>query len=29
VIGEEAALNVDLFAPVREDYLALTSHQPE
>jgi mannose-6-phosphate isomerase-like protein (cupin superfamily) len=27
VIGEETVLNVDLFAPAREDYLHLADHQ--
>jgi mannose-6-phosphate isomerase-like protein (cupin superfamily) len=26
-LGEERALNVDVFAPVREDYLPLSAHQ--
>ena len=29
VIGEEPVLNIDVFAPRREDYLHLASHQPE
>lgn len=29
VVGDEPVLNVDLFAPVREDYLPLASHQPQ
>ncbi|HMD56185.1 MAG TPA: cupin domain-containing protein [Solirubrobacteraceae bacterium] len=29
VVGEEIVLNVDVFAPVRDDYLALASHQPD
>lgn len=28
VIGDETVLNVDVFAPAREDYLPLTDHQP-
>jgi quercetin dioxygenase-like cupin family protein len=27
VVGDEAVLNVDVFAPVREDYLHLAAHQ--
>jgi quercetin dioxygenase-like cupin family protein len=27
VLGDEPAFNVDVFAPVREDYLFLTKHQ--
>jgi quercetin dioxygenase-like cupin family protein len=29
VIGDEPVLNVDVFAPVRDDYLPLAAHQPE
>ncbi len=29
VIGSEPVLNVNVFAPVREDYLPLSSHQPD
>jgi hypothetical protein len=29
VIGEEVALNMDIFAPVREDYLYLAVHQAD
>ena len=29
VIGDEPVLNIDVFAPRREDYLPLASHQPE
>lgn len=29
VIGDEVAFNIDVFAPVREDYLYLTEHQVE
>jgi quercetin dioxygenase-like cupin family protein len=28
VIGDEPVLNVDVFAPVRDDYLPLAEHQP-
>jgi mannose-6-phosphate isomerase-like protein (cupin superfamily) len=27
VVGDEAVLNVDVFAPIREDYLYLAAHQ--
>jgi quercetin dioxygenase-like cupin family protein len=27
VVGEEVVLNVDVFAPIREDYLYLAAHQ--
>lgn len=29
VLGSEPVLNVDVFAPIREDYLPLASHQPD
>ena len=29
VVGDERVLNVDVFAPAREDYLFLTAHQSE
>jgi quercetin dioxygenase-like cupin family protein len=29
VVGDETALNVDVFAPLREDYLYLTRHQAD
>ena len=29
VVGDEPVLNVDVFTPVRDDYLALAAHQPE
>ena len=28
VLGDEPVLNVDVFAPARDDYLPLASHQP-
>jgi quercetin dioxygenase-like cupin family protein len=28
VVGDEPVLNVDVFAPVREDYVPLALHQP-
>jgi quercetin dioxygenase-like cupin family protein len=28
VAGDEAVLNIDVFAPVRGDYLYLAEHQP-
>jgi quercetin dioxygenase-like cupin family protein len=28
VVGDEPVLNVDVFAPVREDYVPLAGHQP-
>ena len=27
VVGDEVAFNIDVFAPVRDDYLHLTAHQ--
>jgi hypothetical protein len=27
VVGDEIVLNVDIFAPIREDYLYLAAHQ--
>lgn len=29
VVGDETVLNIDVFAPVRQDYLHLTAHQQE
>jgi mannose-6-phosphate isomerase-like protein (cupin superfamily) len=29
VVGERDVLNIDIFAPVREDYLHLVQHQPD
>jgi quercetin dioxygenase-like cupin family protein len=29
VIGDDVALNIDLFAPLREDYLFLAEHQAD
>jgi quercetin dioxygenase-like cupin family protein len=29
VLGDETVLNVDVFAPLREDYLHLTEHEAE
>ncbi|KUH66711.1 hypothetical protein AU184_19405 [Mycolicibacterium novocastrense] len=29
LVGEEVALNVDVYSPVREDYLYLTSHHAD
>jgi len=29
VLGDKAVLNIDVFAPVRDDYLPLASHQPD
>lgn len=29
VLGSQRVLNVDLFAPARQDYLHLTDHQPD
>jgi mannose-6-phosphate isomerase-like protein (cupin superfamily) len=29
LIGDEVALNVDVYAPVREDYLSLVDHQAD
>jgi hypothetical protein len=27
VVGDEVVLNVDIFAPIRDDYLYLAAHQ--
>lgn len=29
VVGDEVAFNVDVFAPIRQDYVYLTEHQAE
>jgi len=29
VVGEQAVLNIDVFAPARDDYLPLAGHQPD
>ena len=29
VVGTQPVLNIDIFAPVRDDYLPLAAHQPE
>jgi len=29
VVGDKPVLNIDVFAPMREDYMHLAAHQPE